>query len=99
MEAMSRREKILKWMLVLSALLSAALLPMQGQKQGSDYMLHGGDGGIQPYKYNGKELDRMHGRADVQRLPVHDSGPVVGALLQHQPLCLLPEQPGAPCGP
>ena len=24
-------------------------------------MLHGGDGGIQPYKYNGKELDRMHG--------------------------------------
>ena len=61
MEAMSRREKILKWMLVLSALLSAALLPMQGQKQGSDYMLHGGDGGIQPYKYNGKELDRMHG--------------------------------------
>ena len=76
MEAMSRREKILKWMLVLSALLSAALLPMQGQKQGSDYM-----------------------RADVQRLPVHDSGPVVGALLQHQPLCLLPEQPGAPCGP
>ena len=24
-------------------------------------MLHGGDGGIQPYKYNGKELERMHG--------------------------------------
>ena len=38
MEAMSRREKILKWMLL--ALLSAATLPMQGQKQGSDYVLH-----------------------------------------------------------
>ena len=40
MEAMSRREKILKWMLLLSALLFAGSLPMQGQKQGSDYVLH-----------------------------------------------------------
>ena len=30
----------MKWMLLLSVLLSAALLPMQGQKQGSDYVLH-----------------------------------------------------------
>ena len=37
---MSRRKNILKWMLLLPVLLSAALLPMQGQKQGSDYVLH-----------------------------------------------------------
>ena len=33
MEAMSTREKILKWMLLLPALLFAGSLPMQGQKQ------------------------------------------------------------------
>ena len=53
MEAMSRREKILKWMLLLSALLSAGSLPMQGQKQGSDYMQHirhlDADGRENPY--------------------------------------------------
>ena len=44
-------------MLLLSALLSAALLPMQGQKQGSDYVLHirhldaAGTGQVKSYTY------------------------------------------------
>ena len=49
---MSTRKNILKWMMLL-ALLSAALLPMQGQKQGSDYVLHirhlDADGRENPY--------------------------------------------------
>ena len=43
----------MKWMLALPMLLSAALLPMQGQKQGSDYVLHirhlDADGRENPY--------------------------------------------------
>ena len=47
----------MKWMLLLSVLLSAALLPMQGQKQGSDYVLHirhldaAGTGQVKNYTY------------------------------------------------
>ena len=50
---MSTRKNILKWMLALPMLLSAGLLPMQGQKQGSDYVLHirhlDADGRENPY--------------------------------------------------